>query len=102
MRVGVLDEQNPLGLMSFMASMPNPFNVIDRLSLPEDAVEPVVHLLLTEELVGAGRAERLTTLQVGPRHLGRRRVVIAWLPPSRYTNVSPPERRVEGEVHSAD
>lgn len=100
-RIAVLGEENPLGVMSFMASMDNPFEIIDSVRLPEDAVEPVAHLLLTESLVGAGRAERLTALQVGPKFLGSRRVVIAWLPRRRYTNVAPEERRIEGEVRSA-
>jgi hypothetical protein len=98
-RVAVLGEPNPLGPMGFMAAMENPFSVVDALALPEDAVEPVVHLLLTEQLVGSGRAERLTALHVGPKHLDSRRVSLTWLPRRRYANVAPQERRVEGEVH---
>jgi hypothetical protein len=97
-RVALLGEENPLGVMSFMISMDNPFPVIESLRLPEDAVEPVAHVLLTEELVGSGRAERITSLQVGPKHRGERRVRIAWMPRRRYTNVAPEEREVSGTI----
>lgn len=97
-RIALFGEANPLGLMSFMADMANPFDEVEGLGLPEDSVQPVAHLLLTEALVGGGRAERLTSLQVGPKHLGVRRVALGWLPRRRYVNVTPEERRVDGEV----
>lgn len=99
-RIALFGEENPLGVMSFMAAMKNPFDAVDALGLSEDAVTPVAHLLLTESLVGAGRAERLTALQVGPSVVGSRRVAVAWLPRRRFTNVVPDERRVEGVVRS--
>jgi hypothetical protein len=100
-RIAVLGEPNPLGPMAFMAAMDNPFDVIDGLRLPEDAVQPIAYLLLTEALVGSSRADRLTALHVGPKQLGARRIMLRWLPRRRYTNVVPEERRVEGEVRSS-
>jgi hypothetical protein len=97
-RVALFGAENPLGMMSFMISMDNPFRVIESLGLTEDAVEPVAHVLMTEELVGGGRAQRITALQVGPNNHGQRRVQLAWLPRRRYTNVTPGERRVSGAV----
>jgi hypothetical protein len=100
LRVALLGEPNPLGPMGFMAAMEDPLAVVDSLGLPEDAVEPVTHLLLTEQLIGSGRAERLTALHVGPKHLGSRRVSLSWLPRRRYTNVAPQERQIEGEART--
>ena len=97
-RVSLFGEQNPLGMMSFMAKMDNPFPTIESMRLPEDAVQPVAHLLLTEALVGSARAERITSLEVGPRRNGARRLLIAWQPKQRYSNHVPDERRVEGQT----
>lgn len=98
LRVALFDEPNPLGLMGFMAEIGNPFEILDEVRLSADAVEPVVALLFTEELVGGQRAERITRLQVGPLHRGRRRVELEWAPRQRSSNVIPDRRRIEGEV----
>lgn len=99
-RIALFGEENPLGSMSFMAKLENPFDVIDSLQLPADAVEPIAGLLLAESLVGSGRAERITHLAVGPSNHGVRRVELEWIPRRRYSNVSPSPRRVEGDVQS--
>jgi hypothetical protein len=98
-RVALLGEANPLGTtMGFMVRMTNPLPLIEEMMLPEDAVEPVAHLLLTEEFVGTGRAERITSLQVGPRRGNLRPISIGWQPRKRFTNSTPKERLVQGEV----
>jgi Domain of unknown function (DUF4062) len=97
-RVALFGEANPLGHMSFFAEMRNPFDAVNSLGLGEDAVPAVAEVLLIEELVGSGRAERLTALRVGPRRRGSRRVLVEWLPRRQYTNVAPEPRAVEGEV----
>jgi hypothetical protein len=97
-RIALFGENNPLGPMSFMVKLENPFDVIDSLGLPEDAVEPVARLFLTELLVGGARADRITRLAVGPAHLGVRRVALEWAPRRRYSNVLPDLRIAEGDV----
>lgn len=98
-RVSLLGEPSPLGpTMGFMVRMANPFDVIEPMSLPEDAIEPIAHLLLTEELVGSGRADRITALQIGPRHRGTRPIALAWMPVKRFSNVTPTERCIFGHV----
>jgi hypothetical protein len=97
-RVALFGEPNPLREMSFLAKIDDPFEELDGLRLPADAVEPVARLLLTESLVGTGRAERITHLDVGPAHLGRRRIALGWEPRRRYTNVTPEPRHIEGDV----
>lgn len=99
-RVALFGEPNPLGSMSFFAEMANPFEVLNALELGEDAIPAVAEVLLVEELVGSGRADRINALRVGPNRHGSRRVLLEWLPRRRYTNVVPEPRSVEGEVRA--
>lgn len=97
-RVAVFGEPNVLGSMGFMVKMINPLPAVEAMRLPEDAVEPVAHLLLTEELVATGRADRITSLQVGPRRGNVRPVTLGWQPRKRYSNATPAERLLEGDA----
>lgn len=99
-RVALFGEPNPLDQMAFMAEMPNPFHALNAIGLGEDAVHAVAEVLLTEELVGSGRAQRVTALRVGPKRRGTRRVMLEWLPRQRYSNVLPDVRSAEGEVRA--
>jgi hypothetical protein len=99
-RVALFGEPNPLDQMSFMAEMSNPFGPLNAIGLGEDAIHAVGEVLLTEALVGSGRAQRITALRLGPSRRGSRRVMLEWLPRQRYTNVIPVVRRVEGEVRA--
>lgn len=98
LRVALFGEENPLGTMSFFAEMPNPLAVLPALQLTEDAVPAVAEVLLVEALVGSGRAERITALRLGPIRGGRRRLLLEWLAPRRFSNVEPQRRSVEGEL----
>lgn len=98
LRVALFGETNPLGSFSFMADLRNPFDQIRHLRLSEEIVGPIVRVLLTETLVASGRAERITSLRLGPISRGCRRLSLAWLPRQRYVNSSPEERHIEGEV----
>jgi hypothetical protein len=98
LRVALFGEANPLGTFSFMANVPNPFDQVRQLCLSEEIVGPIVRVLLTETLVASGRAERITSLRLGPVHRGSRRLSLAWRPRQRYINAYPEERHIEGEV----
>jgi hypothetical protein len=97
-RVVLLGEPNPLDTMSFMVSGPSPFPAVGAIGLPEDAVEPVALLLVTELMVGERGVDHITSFRLGPRRAGRRRLRLAWMPRSRYTNVEPVARSIEGET----
>jgi hypothetical protein len=100
-RVALLGEENPLGTMSFLTDdVTNPLEAIQGLSLSEDVVGPVVRVLMTETLVGSGRAERITAFRLGLVSGGRRRVSVSWLPRKRFINVDPEERHVEGQMRA--
>jgi len=61
-------------------------------------IRPVVHVLLTDALVGSGRASRITRFRLGPAITGRRRLELAWQAPVRYQNVDPEVRQIDGIV----
>ncbi len=97
-RSTLFGEENPLGGFGFAAGIGDLVGVLRSLELSEEWVEGVARVLLTEELVGSGRAERLNEFRLGPPRAGRRRVRLAWVAPSRYTNLSPETRVVEGDM----
>jgi hypothetical protein len=100
LRVTLFGDDNPLGLMSFMIRLPDPFEQLRSHRLSEEIVGSVVRVLLTEVLVSSGRAERITSFRLGPSHRGRRKLTMSWRPRQRYTNVVPEERHIEGEIRS--
>jgi hypothetical protein len=97
-RVILLGEPNPLDSMSFMVNGTNPLPALEALSLPEDSVESVGLLLVTELLVGERGVDHITTFHLGPQRAGQRQLRLAWMPPRRYTNVEPVERSIQGET----
>ena len=98
MRVALFGEPNSLGDLGFMAQIENPLAGLDRLVLPEDAISQIAQLLVTEALVGGGRAEYVTSFRLGPVYRHQRQLELAWMSRRRYTNVEPEERRIEGVV----
>jgi hypothetical protein len=86
------------GLLAPMADVGGPLRPLERLRLSEEIVRPIVHLLLTEALVGRGRAARVIRLRLGLPIAGRRKLELEWETPRRYTNVSPERRSIEGVV----
>ena len=97
-RVILLGEPNPLEAMSFMVNGTNPLPALEVVGLPEDSVESVGLLLVTELLVGERGVDHITSFHLGPKRSGRRRLSLAWMPPKRYTNVEPVERSIDGET----
>lgn len=97
-RVALLGEANPLDTMSFMVSGTNPFPALEALGLPEDAVEQIALLIVTELLVGERGVDHITSFRLGPLRGGRRRLRLAWMPRRQYSNVEPVGRSIEGET----
>lgn len=97
LRVALFGEPNPLGHMAFMAEIPSPIPDIDEIGLDEDSFTGAAEVLLAESLVGSGRAERTTTLQIGPARSGRP-LRLEWVAPRRFPSVEPERRRIEGRL----
>ena len=98
-RGALLGEPNPLGPLSFMAEIPNPIPAIDEIGLDEDSLAGAVAVLLVESLVGSGRVERVTTLQIDPSRSGRP-IRLEWVPKRRFSNREPDKRRIEGKLRT--
>ena len=97
LRAALFGEPNPLGTMAFMAEIANPIPDLDQIGLDEDSFTAAAEVLLTEALVGSGRAERITALQIGPTRSGRP-LQLEWVAPRRFSNVEPDKRRIEGRL----
>ena len=97
LRVALFGEPNPLGTMAFMAEIQSPIPDIDQTGLDEDSFTAATEVLLTETLVGSGRAERITSLQIGPARSGRP-LQLEWVAQRRFSKVEPGRRRVEGRL----
>jgi hypothetical protein len=69
--------------------------------LPNEYVEAITRLIVTEGLIGSGNASRVVNISVGPRDGDTRRVALEWVDPHTYTNVEPSGRRVEGDWRRA-
>jgi hypothetical protein len=65
--------------------------------LPNEIVEAVTRLVVTEGLVGAGNASRIVEVSVGPLVGDARRIAVEWVDARSYANVEPARRRVEGD-----
>jgi len=87
------------GLLAPMADLGGPLRPLEGVRLLEEIVRPIVHLLLTEVLVGRGRAARVIRLRLGPPIAGGRKLELDWETPRRYTNVPPERRSIEGVVN---
>jgi hypothetical protein len=91
-----------LGMLDFMTD-----TGIDRDELqqafaqPNEVAEAITRLVVTEGLVGSGRAARIGSFTLGPRVGHARRVEIEWVDPRAYTNVEPARRRLAGDWHNA-
>ena len=91
LRTALFGENSPLGQMSFMASLPNPFDQIANHRLSEEIAGAVTRLLLTETLVSSG--------QRGAHHLVPVRSCTQGLPPTSNVVAAPPavhERQARG------
>jgi hypothetical protein len=70
--------------------------------LPNEIVEPITRLVITEGLVGSGNASRVIEVAVGPRVGEARRVAAEWVDATPYAGVEPARRRVEGDWSPGD
>jgi Domain of unknown function (DUF4062) len=99
LREALFGEATPLDdFASHMATIGDPFAPLAGLGLSEEIVRPIAHLLLTEALVGSGRATRIKRFRLGPPIAGRRRFELAWEEPRRFENARTEQRQIEGEV----
>ena len=100
LRVTLFQERNPLEdqHMGFMTEMPDPLEPLRAARVPDEIVRPLAELLIVDELVGSGRAERVTAFKLGASVGGMRKLTLEWVPFSHYTNERATTRRIEGQA----
>ena len=94
LRAALFGEPNPLATrhMAFMPGMADPLQPLRDAHVPDEIVRALTEVMIVDELVGSGRAARVTTFRLGASVGGLRRLEFAWEPPRRFTNERP-ERR---------
>jgi hypothetical protein len=100
MRALFLGEPVPpsLGMLDFMTDTGiDGDDLRQAFAQPNEIAEAIARLVVTEGLVGSGRAARIASFTLGPRIDGGRRVEVEWIDPRVYTNVEPARRRLAGD-----
>lgn len=76
----------------------DPWVEIRKRPVAEEVVRPIASLLLTDELVGSGRAARITAIKLGVPIRGNRLCRVEWIPPQRYSGEAPTRKMISGNV----
>jgi uncharacterized protein DUF4062 len=84
--------------MGFATEIPDPLAPLRENPVSEEIVRPLAELLVTDLLVGTERAKRIVTFRLGVAIQGRRKLALAWEPPSRYSNQTERIREISGDV----
>ena len=95
LRAAVFGEPNTLARqhMDFMAKMADPLQPLRDARVPDEIVRALAEVMIVDELVGSGRAARVTTFRLGASIGGLRSLELAWEPPRRYANERPERRQ---------
>jgi hypothetical protein len=97
LRHAVFEEPQKTALLSFGGQLPNPLDGLPDEPLSDEVLRPILRLLMTEALVGSGRATRLTRLRLSAPAEGRRRLALAWQGQGR-TGLPGGSREIEGDI----
>lgn len=85
--------------MDYLPEMVDPLQPLREAAVPDEVVRPLAELMVVEELVGGGRASRVTKFRLGASVGGQRRLELQWEAPRRYSNQRRPRRfELEGTV----
>jgi hypothetical protein len=101
LRTVLFGEPNPLAgqHMGFATEIDDPLSPLRQSPVSEEIVRPLSELLLTDLLVGSGRAGSIRAFRLGVGIRGRRSLALAWETPSRFSNEPVTVRNIKGEVH---
>lgn len=100
LRSVLFGEPNPLAdqHMSFATDMIDPLAPLREAPVSEEIVRPLAELLITELLVGSGRARSVTSFRLGVAIRGTRHLTLAWETAPRYSNERSAVRSISGNV----
>jgi len=101
LRTVLFGERNPLAdqHMGFGAEITDPFAPLRQNPVSEEIIRPISELLVTDILVGTGRARSIRMFRLGVAIRGRRSLTLAWEAPNRYSNEPTTIRSISGEVN---
>jgi hypothetical protein len=101
LRSVLFGESNPLAdqHMGFATEIDDPLAPLRENPVSEEIIRPLSELLITDTLVGTGRARSIVTFKLGIAIRGRRNLTLAWETPSRYSNEPVTVRSIRGEVN---
>jgi len=101
LRSVLFGESNPLAdqHMGFATEIDDPLAPLRENPVSEEIVGPLSELLVTDILVGTGRARSISGFRLGVAIRGRRSLTLAWETPSRYSNEPVTVRSIKGEVN---
>ena len=85
--------------MGFATEIDDPLRPLRENPVSEEIVRPLSELLVTDLLVGTGRARSIRAFRLGVAIRGRRNLTLAWEPPSRYSNEPVNVRHIAGQVN---
>jgi hypothetical protein len=79
----LFDEPSPFQHDLGFTEMPDPVAPLRSAGVQEDALRPILRLLVVHSLIGSGRASRVTRLLLGPKANGVRKLLVEWEPRRR-------------------
>jgi len=101
LRTVLFGESNPFAdqHMGFATEIDDPLRPLRESPVSEEIIRPLSELLLTDLLVGTGRAKSIRAFRLGVAIRGRRSLTFAWETPSRFSNEPVALRSISGDVH---
>ncbi len=84
--------------LEFMGQIADPLAALRSARVPDEIVRPLAELMFVDTLVGTGRASRISEFRLGAAVGGKRRLVVVWQTPRRYSNERSNARHIEGDV----
>jgi hypothetical protein len=93
-------ERSPLDdrHVGFVSELPDPLTSLRDAQVSDEIIRPLAELLIVDNLVGSGRATRVTEFRLGSAVRGMRQLALTWESPRRYSNERPSIRTIRGEV----
>ena len=100
LRTVLFGERNPLAdqHMGFAAEINDPLAPLRESPVSEEIIRPLSELLITDVLVGTGRARSIRGFRLGVAIRGRRSLSLSWETAGRYANEPVTVRSIKGEV----
>ena len=100
LRVALLGERSQLARQHthFMAEMPDPLQPLRDARVSDEILRPLAEVMIIDELLGSGRAARVTQFRLGASVGGLRRLELSWEAPREYENENRRKRHLVGQV----